>query len=57
MGSSWLGAGKLQDLTEIGAGLDGPGSAALLLGFSLSRGELRREGREGTERLKHKRIK
>lgn len=31
---------KLQDLTEIGAGLDGAGSAALLVGFSLSRGEL-----------------
>lgn len=40
MGSLWLGAGKLQDLTEIGAGLGGSGSTAPFVGFSLSRGEL-----------------
>lgn len=35
-----MGSGKLQDVTEIGAGLGGAGSTAPLVGFSLSRREL-----------------
>lgn len=40
MGSLWLGAGKLQGLTEIEADLGDAGSTAPFIGFSLTRGEL-----------------
>lgn len=43
MDSLWLGAGELQDLTEIEAGLGGAGSTAPFGGFSLLRGELCRK--------------